>query len=210
MSKLIQGMAATAGLMLAFGAQAGVTISAGSLGPSFITLSSANVSGGAIYSANALPAAAIPYNASPVISTVGDWLAAGPSNTNNGGTPTAATLSFAAGTTAVSFLWGSPDDYNAFDVEISSADLGFSAAAIAADAGGFARDGDQNKAYYVTLTATGSDTINSITFKSPSSNAIEISNVTVVPEPEAYGMALAAIGVIGFMLRRRRAAAQAA
>ncbi len=208
MSKLIQGMAATAGLMLAFGAQAGVTISAGSLGPSFITLSSANVSGGAIYSANALPAAAIPYNASPVISTVGDWLAAGPSNTNNGGGD--AVLTLPSSTTAVSFLWGSPDDYNSFGVELVSADLAFTPGAIAAAAGGFALDQDQSKAHYVTLTATSGDYIKNITFSSPGTNAIEISNVTVVPEPEAYGMALAAIGVIGFMLRRRRAAAQAA
>lgn len=209
MSKLIQGMAATAGLMLAFGAQAGVTVSAGSLGPSFITLSAANVAGGAIYTLNALPGAAIPANAAPLISTSGDWIAAGPSNTNNGGGD--AVLTLAPGTTAVSFLWGSPDTYNSFSVGTSlSGFLPYTGAAMALAAGGFPTGGSQSQANYVTLTGTAGDYITSIAFKSPGTNAIEISNVTVVPEPEAYGMALAAIGVIGFMLRRRRAAAQAA
>jgi len=35
-------------------------------------------------------------------------------------------------------------------------------------------------------------------------NAIEIANVAVVPEPEAYGLALAGLGVVGFAMRRRR------
>lgn len=182
---------------LAVTAQASPTVGLGSLSASFITLSAGNVTGGALYTLDAIPDAAIPYNASPMISTVGTWLAAGPSNTNNGGGD--ATLNLGAGITGVSFLWGSPDTYNSFSVTTSSGTFGF-----APEVFGVVLDQDRSKAYYVNFMTTGSETITSLTFMSPGTNAIEIANVAVVPEPEAYGLALAGMAVVGLALRRRR------
>jgi hypothetical protein len=97
----------------AVGAQATLTggVAANQNPASFIALSAANVTGGALYTANALPNAAIPLNTAPPKSTVGTWLAAGPGNSNNsaGGVASDAVVDFGAGTSYVSFLWGSPD-----------------------------------------------------------------------------------------------------
>ncbi len=60
----------------------------------FLALSNANVNGGAIYSdAEDYPGfAARPDNSVPLIVTVGNWVAAGPSNNNNGGGDATLTL----------------------------------------------------------------------------------------------------------------------
>lgn len=182
----------------AFSAHASPTVGLGSLSASFIDLSSpGTVTGGALYTLDAIPDAAIPYNASPVITTVGTWLAAGPSNTNNGGGD--ATLNLGAGITGVSFLWGSPDTYNSFVVATNAGEYAFGPGVF-----GITLDQDRNKAYYVNFTTSGSETITSLSFSSPGTNAIEIANVAVVPEPEAYGLALAGLSVVGFSMRRRR------
>lgn len=119
MSMFKPALVAAALAAAAVSAQAAVTAGLGSLSASFITLSSANVTGGALYVPDALPDAAIPYNAAPVITTVGTWLAAGPTNTNNGGGD--AVLNSGASTTGVSFLWGSPDTYNSFVLATNAA-----------------------------------------------------------------------------------------
>lgn len=173
----------------------------GSLSSSFIDLASAGVvTGGALYTANALPNAAIPHNASPVINTVGTWLAAGPDNTNNGGGD--AVLHLGAGTTGVSFLWGSPDDYNSFVV---TTNLGlYDVPSTLLTPLGIVLNGNQSSAYYLNFIGDVGETISSVAFQSPGTNAIEIANVAVVPEPEAYGLALAGLSVIGFAMARRR------
>jgi len=164
----------------------------------FLALSAANVSGGAIYSLNALPNAAIPKNDAPLILTVGNWVAAGPGNTNNGGGD--ATLTLAAGTSYVSFLWGSPDTYNLLTVNTNGGASVFTAASL----GILPIGGAQNQANYVNFTPTGSATaITSLVFSSTTQNAIEISNVTAVPEPETYALMLAGLVGIGVMVRRR-------
>lgn len=188
-------------------AQAAITYGTGSLSASFITLSSSNVAGGALYTSHALPPAAIPYNESPgEILTSGMWLAAGPGNTNNGGND--AVLSLGAGITGVSFLWGSPDDYNSFKFTTTLGTAILKATALDAALGNpFALDGNQKHAFYISLTATGGETISALTFQS-STNAIEIANVSAVPEPEANALALAGLGVVfgGMSTRRCREA----
>jgi hypothetical protein len=65
------------------------------------------------------------------------------------------------------------------------------------------------KSFSQTFQASGSET--SLTFLAfavegnTSAKVIGLDNVTVVPEPEAYGLALAGIGVVAFAMRRRRA-----
>ena len=157
------------------------------------------MTGGALYTADAIPDAAIPYNASPVILTVGTWLAAGPSNTNNLGSD--AVLSLGAGTAGVSVLWGSPDTYNSFVVETNLAEYAFGPSVSGSTV---LLDGNRSAADYVNFMDSVRETITSLTFSSPGSNAIEIANVAVVPEPEAYGLALAGLSVIGFAMARRR------
>lgn len=202
-------------LGVSMGAQAAIAVSAGQLPGSFLALTITNVTGGALYpgTSNALPNAAIPdldgtIGLPSTTTTSTNWIAAGPGNTNNGGS--SANLALPGGTTAVSFLWGSPDTYNSFQFMTSPASVTTLTAAqlvaLLPGANQFPLDQAQGKAYYITLTAGAGETISSLTFKSPTQNAIEISNVTVVPEPEAYGLALAGMGVVAFAMRRRRTA----
>ena len=199
-------------LAASVGVQAAISVTGGSLGSSFIALSKpGNVTGGAVYYSSAsvesppgTVIAAIPLDTAANPDLVTDhlkgWIAAGLS----AGQVSPAVLSLGGATTAVSFLWGSPDNYNAFTVKTSAGDFGLTAASVAASAGA-TLGGSQSHAAYVTFAVTGAgETINSISFESPGINAIEISNVTVVPEPEAYGLALAGMGVVAVAMRRRR------
>ncbi|MBN8490383.1 MAG: PEP-CTERM sorting domain-containing protein [Burkholderiales bacterium] len=205
-------------------AHAGLLYSSADLGPSYITLSSSNVSGGALFLGPANPnEQAIPDGGTLATTTSGTWLAAGPSSSNNTNppftSPGSAKLTF-SGTdvTGVSFLWGSPDSYNSFEFVTGgptgttySLDATQLQTAVNAVNGGIVLDSlpNQNRAYYVQLKATDGDYFTSLTFSSPGTNAVEISNVAVVPEPEAYMLALAALGVLGVAAKRRRSAKRA-
>ena len=192
-------MAVAAGLALAAAAaNAAVTAGIGSLSGSFMDLSATGVvTGGAIYDQSEDYGGT---KAARPLGTSGHWFAAGPSNNTE-----SAVLNLGAGTTSVSFLWGSPDYYNSFNVNVvggTSATYG-SWANNSSQWLGITLNGDQSVANYITFS-TDTGYIGSITFNSPGINAIEIANVAVVPEPEAYGMALPGLSVIGFAMARRR------
>lgn len=112
-----------------------------------------------------------------------------------------ATMSFAAGTKYVGFLWGSVDTYNT----VTFFDGVTAIAAFTGGPGGLgvnqvpSGNGDQSVAQYFNFYASS---ITSVEFKS-GGNAFEIDNVSAVPEPETYALMLAGLVGIGFMVRRR-------
>ena len=203
--KLINTLAAAAAALCAVGASAQVTGALGSLsgGPSFLALSSTNVTGGAIYNATqTFSYAARPTNTSPAITTSGAWLAVGgASNVNNGG-GSSANLTLGAGTTGVSFLWGTPDSFNSVQINTTAGSKTFLASDL-----GLTQSTNSSVASYVNFRVTSpATTITSINFLS-TQQAFEIANVTAVPEPGTYAMLLSGLAAVGFVSRRRRAGA---
>ena len=169
------------------GAAGGLQVSS-----SFLELTSANVLGGTIYEESN---AGVPNVADrPELGTVGNWVAAGPSNTGNGG-PIDATLTLPTGTTYVSFAWGSVDPFNVLTVNTNDGSRNFTGADL----------GILASASYVHFTPTGgSASIRSLVFRSPDLNAFEVANVTAVPEPGSTALALAGLAAVVAVVRRRR------
>ena len=203
MFKRILAVAVLSGIAVA--AQASITAGLANQNPtSFIVLSAADVTGGSLYSGGSIPGvAAIPHNVTPSKVTVGEWLAAGPGNMNNGGGN--AVVDFGTGGTHfVSFLWGSPDTYNTLVVtEVGGATSTYKSTNLPL----FVYNGNQSFASYVGFTGNGSSRIQSLTFESPNQNAFEASNFSVttpIPEPETYALMLAGLGAMGFVARRRK------
>lgn len=106
-----------------------------------------------------------------------------------------ATLTFGAGVTSYTFLWGSPDLENKLVVDGT---VTFTGANVVAS--GYGLDSSSR---LVTITdLTGLSSLSFTTTKI----AFEVARVNPVPEPETYALMLAGLGAIGFVARRRKAA----
>jgi hypothetical protein len=146
----------------------------------------ATLSGGDVLAAST-PTAALPTNTAPPISTVGNFLAAGPSDGGN------ATLTFTTPTSELSFLWGSPDTFNTLSIVTNNqGTLTYTASS----AGVTPPNGNQQFAEYVDFVGTLGTVIESVTFES-TSNAFEVSNFAVSGVPEASTWAMMVLGFLG-------------
>ena len=209
--KALRSLAIAGALVAACGAQAAVVGSLGGGTGPFLSLAPAGpnvgdggtlgggfatITNGTIYNSD-LPFADIPAGA--VFEN--NFLSAGPGPDN--AEPTTLHIN-GAGTAYLSFLWGSPDDYNTLTVMSTG---GGSPQVFSVASLGLPGDGNQSFSAYVQFMGVGTDLITDLIFSnSPPINAFETANysVTAVPEPETYALMLAGLGVMGWVARRRR------
>ena len=173
----------------------------GGTGP-FLSLSSAGLNGGSVatLTGGTVYNSDRPFADIPAGTVFGNsFLAAGPT----AGAP--ATLNFTTAVDYLSFLWGSPDTYNALTVVTNFGTYAFNTANL-----GFAvSNGSQNFSQYVQFAGSDGEQITSVSFdNSPKTNAFETANFSVaaVPEPATWAMMLIGFGAVGYSMRRRKSA----
>jgi len=167
--------------------------------PPLAPISGGNVAPGAVSGVRAIP-----------LGSTGNYWSIGPSD----GPGILDLGSRFASVAALSFIWGSVDDYNLLEVYNRGGTLIGSFGGTAASAGPFGDHTDPNANPFVTLTFTDADTdVGKIYFKS-TQNAFEVDNFLVtagrggpgpVPEPATWAMMLLGFGAVGFGLRKRKA-----
>lgn len=164
-----------------------------------VSLSSAGLNGGSV--ATLAPGGTV-YTADQPFADIpkggvfeNKFLAAGPSSGNP------AVLTFNTAINYLSFLWGSPDSYNALKITTA----GGTDYNLGVGDFGFGGGGDQSFSGYVQFFATAGDTIKSVTFSS-NQDAFEVANfrINAVPEPSTWALMILGFGLIGASMRRKQ------
>jgi hypothetical protein len=118
-----------------------------------------------------------------------------------------ATINFATGVSSFSFLWGSPDKYNFVDIATNNLALATFGGADLGTLAGFSSFGTNANTKLFKITATDGTLINALTFRS-TGVAFELGAAQpVVPLPAAAWLLLSGLAGLGFIGRRRAAAA---
>lgn len=129
--------------------------------------------------------------------STGNFYAVGGSN----GSPAVLSLASFLKIGSLSFVWGSPDDFNIFEVLDGNGNSIFSYAGnnVKAGVGGF-----RDSLVTFRFDDTTVDNVKALRFSS-SQPAFEFDNVAVepIPEPGVWAMILIGFAAIGFSLRRR-------
>lgn len=206
--KISRTLLARAALVMSFGATAGAQVTGALGGPvgSFLSLSNpasctnaapctlggsiGTIVGGRVLGSDQ-PFADIP--AGGVFES--KFLAAGPTVSQP------ATLTFNAAVTQFSFLWGSPDWYNQLYITTNAGTQLFTAGGL-----GFSvTNGNQQFSQYVQFSAAPGSFITKVAFtNNPVSNAFEVSNFSVVPEPSSVALLGAGLALFGLVSVRRK------
>jgi hypothetical protein len=189
-------------LTLSDPARADVLGSLGAMPGSVLTLSSAGLNGGAVatLTGGTLYTNDQPFADIPKGGILGSFLAVGPASGN------LATLSFVTpGINRLSFLWGSPDTYNALSITSTKGAFAFSTASL-----GFSvSNGDQSFSQYVQFATEAGESILSARFtNAPFINAFEVANfraeALATPGPVAGAGLIPLLGLAGAWYARRR------
>ncbi len=157
----------------------------------------APVIGGQVVSGSTSGIAAQPFG------STGSYLAVGPSH----GGPAFLDLSTFGALAQVSFLWGSIDSYNSFDVVDGMNNIlaSFNGSDAAVNPNGNQSSPLTNRVAFLTFTGADRTAVSGIRFAS-TSNAFEIDNISIqsaVPEPGTWMTMLLGFGLIGGALRSR-------
>ena len=103
-----------------------------------------------------------------------------------------------------SFVWGSPDTFNAIDIYSDGFGMVSYTGQQLAVAHGFSANGNNANTGLFTISGVEGATIDHVVFRS-GGVAFEVAVANPVPEPETYAMMLAGLAAMGFVARRRRA-----
>lgn len=198
---LLLGFASIA--LVASSAHAQVSGSLGGGFGTFVTLSNSGLNGGTVatLSGGAVLSSSQTYAAIPAPIVFGNtFLASGPTV----GQP--AILTFTVPVSYLSFLWGSPDTYNALSI---TDNFGLTTNYTPGGMSFPVTNGTQNFSQYVQFVGLGGHLISSASFTNvPATDAFEAANFNVlaaaVPEPSSWAMMLMGFGAMGVAMRRRR------
>lgn len=202
MRRMIQAATALSLAVIGSAAQAGVTISAVPGSPSYAGPftydfeTAAPVTGGAIRTGSHSGLAAQPFG------STGNYWTMGPSDGSTG----IMDLSGFAAISAISFLWGSVDDWNWLDVLDRNGGVlaSFNGTDVAVAPNGDWFELAMNP--YATIAITGADRANigGLRFSS-GTNAFEVDNFAIasVPEPATWLSLVLGFGLLGGTMRMR-------